>query len=291
MRYKIFVVLALFAISLSGCNLPASMTGAGSGSVSIVLPLDGAQLNVGDFVDVKSLVDYPSGATSATLFVNDAAYRVDALNAPMINGSLYQPWTPTEPGTYTLYLRASGADGEADSNSVTVIVETVVPAEVPTLSIAPTVVTPTTTPFPNVTVTKTPTVTRTPFFPSATPPILILMPTAMIQANGVISGKVYRDENGNGSFNPADAPLAGVTVQLGAGACPSSGIQTTQTGGDGKYTFSALPAGQYCITVDTGSLPAIGGTWQPSLPNPNSVNLTAGENIGGRNFMFQPIIQ
>ncbi|MBT3322215.1 MAG: hypothetical protein HN392_08010 [Anaerolineae bacterium] len=67
-------------------------------------------------------------------------------------------------------------------------------------------------------------------------------------------------------------------------------MQSTQTGGDGSYTFASLTAGQYCLTVDTGSLPNIGGTWQATLSNPAMINLGDSDSQT-RNFMFQPIIK
>ncbi|MDP1624511.1 MAG: SdrD B-like domain-containing protein [bacterium] len=307
MKIKIFHTLALCALLISACNIPIPKMDGGN-SAAIIHPVDGAQFQIGDVVDVKTLVDFSAGASSAILLVNDSPYRVDHFSQPIPAGYIFQPWTPTEPGTYTLGVRLVGSDGEVDSNSVTVIVGASAPAEAPTLPSVPTVET------PAATLSSAGTATQTPFFPSATIPaavvptltptpaavvptltstVIVVLPTftEIIPANASISGLIYRDENGNGNFNPADSPLAGITVQLGAGSCPASGFQVAQTGGDGKYTFSALTAGQYCITVDAASLPSIGGTWMPSLPNPKDVNLGAGENKGGQNFMFQPVIQ
>lgn len=285
MKTKNLSLIVLCIFFLSACNLPASMTGASSGTVVIVSPPDGTHLNVGDTVDILSQMS-DSSATSISLIVNDEVYRRDDLDTPLGAGSLYQPWTPTAVGTYAILVRVSSADGELDSNKITVIVgegsaATLPPPVnvVPTNTLLPDI-TPSVTPPPVVS-THTPTVTAAP--PTATS-------TATILANGSISGKVFRDENGSGSLNLADVPLAGITVQLGSGACPSSGLQITQTAGDGKYTFASLAAGQYCVAVDTGSLPSIGGTWQPSLPNSRSVTLGVSESQTW-NFMFQPIIQ
>lgn len=284
MRIKILSLLIALSL-LSSCNLPASMTGASSGTVVIVSPLDGTHLNVGQTVDIQSQVG-ASNITSAALIVNDSIYRQDDLDTPLGAGSLYQPWTPTETGTYTISVRVSSADGELDSDKITVIVGEADAATLP----PPVNVVPTDTLLPDI----TPSVTLPPVVSTYTPTVTAAPPTATstatILANGSISGKVFRDENGSGSLNPADVPLAGITVQLGSGACPSSGLQSTQTDGDGKYTFSSLPAGQYCVTVSTGSLPSIGGTWQASLANPHALALGTSESLT-RNFMFQPIIQ
>lgn len=296
-----FLIILFF---LSACNLPVSMRGGeDASSVAIISPVDGARLQLGELVDIQSSVSYEAGATSTTLKVNDAIYRVDNLANPVSAGSIYLPWTPTQAGIYTLTVTVSGADGELVSAPITVdIVEADAPAS---LSLT-TVAAPTETLPPNMTATvtvttiATATATEIVILPSLTTPprtstvTFVPPPTATATfaplTNSSISGKVFRDENGSGSFNPADTPLVGVTVLLGKGACPSSGLAATQTTGDGSYTFTSLTAGQYCIMVDTNSLPNIGGTWQASLPNPAPVTL--GDNDGGtKNFMFQPIIQ
>ena len=297
MRTRIFTSLVLCALLLSACNLPQGMM-KDNGLATIVFPLDGQQFNAGDLVDVKTTISGAPESVPVVLLVNAAPYRADSPSAPLQNGTIYQPWTPTEPGVYTLQVTTGGLS----SNSVTVTVGAVdVPSEAPTLSSAPTIETttqaaPTLTALPTSTNIAPPVVFPTntvpaPVIPTFTEIVVIPTKTATALANASLSGFVYRDENGNGNFNPADMPLAGVTVQLGLGACPSSGFQSTQTGGDGKYTFNSLPAGNYCLTVNTSTLPSIGGTWQASLPNPSGVNLASGENLGGRNFMFQPIIQ
>ncbi|MBT3337530.1 MAG: hypothetical protein HN855_11555 [Anaerolineae bacterium] len=291
MRIKTLSILIALSLLLTACNVPASMTGASSGTLVIMSPLDGTHLNVGDTVDILSQMSLPSDTTSAMLIVNDAMYRQDDLNNPISAGSLYQPWAPTEPGTYTISVRVSSADGELASNTITVIVGEVDAATLP----PPTDAAPTETLLPNVTATATVFVPSATPLPAATdvPTVTAVPPTAttVVLANSLVSGKVFRDENGSGSLNPADTPISGVSVLLGSGACPSSGLQITQTGGDGSYTFPSLAAGQYCVTVDTSSLPNIGGTWQSSLSNPLGVSLGVSESLAGKNFMFQPIIQ
>jgi hypothetical protein len=46
--------------------------------------------------------------------------------------------------------------------------------------------------------------------------------------------------------------IGGVMVELGPGACPSLGLATTFTAGDGSYTFSGISPGTYCVSVDPG---------------------------------------
>jgi hypothetical protein len=47
-----------------------------------------------------------------------------------------------------------------------------------------------------------------------------------------------------------EPPLVGVTIHLGSGACPSTGLQTKKTDGNGRYTFGGLTAGTYCISFN-----------------------------------------
>ena len=297
MRIKTLSLFIALSLLITACNMPTSMIGASSGTLVITSPLDGTQLNIGDTVDILSQIS-ASGITSATVIVNDVAYRQDDLDTPLSSGSLYQPWTPTEAGTYTISVRVSSADGEVDSAKITVIVGEQNAATLPPSTDAA----PTQTLPPGVTATATlvllsatapPAATDVPpttMPPTAIPPTAVPSTATAVLANSTISGKVFRDENGSGSLNPADTPISGVTILLGNGACPSTRLSVTQSAGDGSYTFLLLAAGQYCVTVDTNSLPNIGGTWQASSINPHSLSL--GDNDSQtRNFMFQPIIQ
>ncbi|MCB0100427.1 MAG: hypothetical protein H6635_09740 [Anaerolineales bacterium] len=299
MKIKIFHFFALCAFWLAACNIPVDMMMGGGDSAAIVYPVDGAQFQIGDVVDVKTLVNFSAGASSAILLVNGVPYRADDFTQPIPSGYTFQPWTPTEEGEFNLQVRLSGADGGFDSQTVTVFVGAAssIPTPIESTEASPTDITQTDEPQTSATATVSvvqPTATIQLAPPSLTPTVFIpptLTPTVIVPANSSISGSVYRDENGNGNFNPADAPLSGVTVFLGTGACPSSGFQSAQTNGEGRYTFSGLFAGTYCITVDVGSLPSIGGTWQASLPNPKETSVAESESKGGMNFMFQPIIQ
>ena len=67
-------------------------------------------------------------------------------------------------------------------------------------------------------------------------------------AEGSIAGRVT---NLSGGFH-------GGTVKLGQGSCASSGFKTTSINSTGYYEFTGLPAGTFCVTVDTSSIPADG---------------------------------
>jgi hypothetical protein len=92
---------------------------------------------------------------------------------------------------------------------------------------------------------------------------------------------------GNGVHDGFEDGFAGVTLHLGAGACPSTGITTTTTDANGQYSFTGLSAGTYCVSFDPlsdgndsvlipGGLtyPSLGGTPQITVDLLTSQNLT-----------------
>ncbi len=54
----------------------------------------------------------------------------------------------------------------------------------------------------------------------------------------------------NGTLDPGEPGLEGVTVDLGAGACPSTGLATDVTDASGRYSFGPLAAGTYCVSIN-----------------------------------------
>jgi hypothetical protein len=62
--------------------------------------------------------------------------------------------------------------------------------------------------------------------------------------------------DGPADFGPNQLPdefeegWAGVTLHLGAGACPSVGLATATTNSDGQFRFDNLDAGVYCVSYD-----------------------------------------
>jgi len=106
----------------------------------------------------------------------------------------------------------------------------------------------------------------------------------------------------NGIFEPGELGIAGVGVNLGAGACPASGLASTVTGADGAFSFGGLAAGSYCVSSNaqdaTNEPVLIPGSWTAPVrnggPDPEIVEITladgeaqAGVNLGW-DFQFLP---
>ena len=76
----------------------------------------------------------------------------------------------------------------------------------------------------------------------------------------------------------ADEPgVGGVSVQLGAGSCPASGLATVPTHMNGGYTFAGLGDGTYCVLVDASSLDNAGllpGLWTSPSTEDNVADYT-----------------
>jgi hypothetical protein len=73
--------------------------------------------------------------------------------------------------------------------------------------------------------------------PPATPP-----PGCILTAAGTYQA--------NGRYDAGEPAIAGMEVSLGAGPCPSTGLQTVLANAEGVYTFGGLAAGTYCVSID-----------------------------------------
>lgn len=67
---------------------------------------------------------------------------------------------------------------------------------------------------------------------------------------GGVSGRLYRDENGNGQFDAGDTPAAGLTVRVfsSADTTQAPAGQST-TGAEGEFSFSGLRPGTYTLVI------------------------------------------
>ena len=96
----------------------------------------------------------------------------------------------------------------------------------------------------------------------------------------------------NGVLEAGEPGLANVTLQLGAGACPSSGLASATTGPDGTFGFAGLAPGASCVSVgplvDGNDSVLIPGGWSAPVahadPQAVSITLASGEVYAGMNF-------
>jgi len=144
--------------------------------------------------------------------------------------------------------------------------------------------------------------------PQEEPPV---EPTA-VPAPGSIGGKVWHDlckvpyetvatppegcvklpDGGlvaNGLLEAGEPGLEGVVVDLGLGACPSTGLATTTSDVNGMYTFAGLEAGTYCVSIDplgaTNETILIPGGWTyPNAEGNAIVTIGSGEDRLDVNF-------
>ncbi len=142
-------------------------------------------------------------------------------------------------------------------------------------------------------------------------------PTPMPAANAAINGRVWHDlcavagdeeeapdgcvpaDDGgfqaDGILDAGEPGIEGVLVQLGAGACPAVGLGETLTDGNGRFAFTDLAAGNYCVSVDALTAPndatLLPGGWSGEADA--AVTLAAGETRDdlkfGWDFQFLPI--
>lgn len=107
-------------------------------------------------------------------------------------------------------------------------------------------------------------------------------PTATPVLNGSISGTVWRDFDFDGNRDSGDGGIAGKTVRLRSGGCGGSVIATTTTNRSGAYTFSDLPPGNYCVSVDFTCGSCSGEC--ASTAHPQAVSVGSGEIVTGIDF-------
>jgi hypothetical protein len=108
-----------------------------------------------------------------------------------------------------------------------------------------------------------------PIVPAATETPLPAPPTATATAAPAsISGVVWHDVcanqaaptplpgcntdfEGDSVHDPSESGIAGLTVSLGLGPCPSIGlVNTSVTDAEGRFIFDGLSAGAYCVLID-----------------------------------------
>jgi serine-aspartate repeat-containing protein C/D/E len=110
-----------------------------------------------------------------------------------------------------------------------------------------------------------------------------------VTATGSIGDRVWNDVNGDGTQDPSEAGLNGVTVQLLDGT--NTLVATTATAGNGNYTFSNLAAGTYTVRIVAASLPpGVSETYDldgVGTPNAATLTLATAQNRTDVDFGYQ----
>ncbi len=182
MKQQTWILLLIcfsLAAFISACELtPQQSAEVSDAGLKLVEPEDGSQVQVGDMVRVRAIVSAPVGGVSFDLLVNGIVYRNDRLSQPLRNGTMLQPWLPTEQGVYTLQVQMTDSTGSGLTSQVVIV--NVAGESLEEVQLDPTTAVPppvdTITPSPTSTVTPTITLTN-----SQTPTLTVGPP--MVTAN------------------------------------------------------------------------------------------------------------
>jgi hypothetical protein len=121
------------------------------------------------------------------------------------------------------------------------------------------------------------------FNPDGTEPGICFVPPTptptATPAPGNLRGFLFLDSTYNGVHDAGEPGFGGYTVTLGSGACPSSGVATDVSDGDGLYGFYSIPAGTYCVTVQITLQESCGGTWHSLTGKRRTITLGAGQTL------------
>lgn len=113
------------------------------------------------------------------------------------------------------------------------------------------------------------------------PGMCILPPTPTPVLPGQVTGVVWRDNNWDGVRGLGDSVLPGISVTLRSGSCGGSVVATTTTIATGRYLFTNLTPGSYCVSVAVTAVPyatcGCGDYCQvASTSNPRTVTVPSG---------------
>ena len=130
MKKRLLILILIAGVLFTSCEtlrasvLPASSnTGGQVSSLMLINPYDGEHLLLGEMCDVKSEASNINRVQAVSLLVNNSIYRHDVFSEISTSADVYQPWTPKEPGTYTLQTILEDSAGvQISSNTITVYV-------------------------------------------------------------------------------------------------------------------------------------------------------------------------
>ena len=107
-----------------------------------------------------------------------------------------------------------------------------------------------------------------------------------VHANGV-RARVPQENKMTGEMDPAEYGIPGIVVDLGAGPCPSTGLDQFVTVENGNYYFMVQSPGEYCVSLDKGKNPDLeDGIWTLPLTDQDVTEATIYFNPGD-DLMFQ----
>ena len=119
-------------------------------------------------------------------------------------------------------------------------------------------------------------------------PALTSAPEGCVEATSALG-----DYRANGHLDEMETLIGDVIVRLGAGTCPSTSLaETTTITTDLSYSFTGLPAGTYCVSINPSEEPNLSllrpGIWTfPEVSEETigtTVTLAEGENAFNVNF-------
>jgi hypothetical protein len=242
------IVLMVFSAILAGCSPAAPQTPSNLQAViTLYEPSDGTLYMQGDLVKVRSLLIAPDGAIELELFVNSQLVRTDSLNSPQKDGTILQPWQPTEPGFYILQTRMTTTSGA-------VVMSALVTIQVGLSG------TTTDAPGSGTTAAATPIPSTTPT-PTSDPPRVTANQTSICRFG---PGELYPDVSNLQSGQ--SSPILGRNAETSWWVIQNIVASGTCWIWDGFVTVSG----------DTSSVPVIAG---PPLPEPTAVPLAAPKTV------------
>ena len=103
--------------------------------------------------------------------------------------------------------------------------------------------------------------------------------TELVIATASVTGEVFNDLPGSGSFVAGDPGLGGWTINL-LNASDAT-VATAVTNSSGDYSFSNVPSGTYTVSEE------LQNEWIqtfPASPGTYTFTVTSGQNVSGQNF-------